>query len=100
MNEFLIHRRTSLGALAAVGLAPAASLAPEFPCKPVCVMTSFPAGSGPDTMLRFLGERLPGTWGQSVPVGKRPGAAGRQAALPGTDRFAAAEPIPRGAHRG
>jgi tripartite-type tricarboxylate transporter receptor subunit TctC len=76
MNDLAIHRRTVLGALAAATLAPAAGYGQQFPGKPVRLITSFPAGSGPDAMLRFLGERLARTWGQSVVVENRPGGGG------------------------
>lgn len=76
MNRHSRHRRAVLGTLAATALAPAASFAQQFPSKPVRLITSFPAGSGPDAMLRFLGERLGKVWGQSVVIDNRPGGGG------------------------
>ncbi|HVF65362.1 MAG TPA: tripartite tricarboxylate transporter substrate binding protein [Casimicrobiaceae bacterium] len=50
--------------------------AQTFPVKPVRIITPFPAGSGPDTVLRVVGEKLQKAWGQSVVVDNRPGANG------------------------
>ena len=53
MNDLAIHRRTVLGALAAATLAPAAGYGQQFPGKPVRLITSFPAGSGPTPCCAF-----------------------------------------------
>jgi len=50
--------------------------AQPFPAKPVRIITPFPPGSGPDTVLRVVGEKLTKTWGQQVIVENRPGANG------------------------
>ncbi len=50
--------------------------AQSFPSKPVRIITPFPPGSGPDTVLRVVGEKLSQSWGQSVIVENRPGANG------------------------
>ena len=76
MKSHSHHRRAVLSTIAAAALAPAASFAQQFPSKPVRLITSFPAGSGPDAMLRFLGERLARPWGQSVVIDNRPGGGG------------------------
>ena len=60
---------------ALIALAPYAT-AQTFPSKPVRVITPFPPGSGPDTVLRVVGEKLSKSWGQSVLVENRPGANG------------------------
>jgi len=69
-------RRALLLALATAALAPSSAYAQAFPTQPVRVITSFAAGSGPDAMLRFLGERLARLWGQSVVIDNRPGGGG------------------------
>ena len=53
---------------------PAASQ--QYPTKPVRVITPFPGGSGPDTVIRLVGDRLTRAWGQQVVVENRPGGNG------------------------
>jgi tripartite-type tricarboxylate transporter receptor subunit TctC len=45
----------------------------SWPDKPLRFVLSQPAGSGPDTIARYLGERLTKTWGQSVVIDNKPG---------------------------
>lgn len=47
-----------------------------FPSKPVTIITTFSAGSGPDTMMRAVGERLSARWNTPVLIDNRPGGAG------------------------
>ena len=47
-----------------------------FPSKPVTVTTAFAAGSGPDAVLRQVGEKLSKLWGQPVMINNRPGGGG------------------------
>ena len=56
--------------------APAAVDAQTFPTKPVRIITPFAAGSGPDSVLRVVGEKLTKVWGQQVIVENRPGGNG------------------------
>ncbi len=74
---------TSLAArlvLAVAALAAAvfthSATAQQFPTKPVRVITPFPSGSGPDSVLRVVGDKLSRAWGQQVIVENRPGANG------------------------
>jgi tripartite-type tricarboxylate transporter receptor subunit TctC len=41
-----------------------ASVAQPYPAKPVRVLTPFPTGSGPDSVLRLVGEKLAKVWGR------------------------------------
>ena len=50
--------------------------AQQYPTKPVRIITPFPAGSGPDSVLRVVGEKLTKMWGQQVIVENRPGGNG------------------------
>ena len=47
-----------------------------YPVKPVRVITPFPTGSGPDTAMRLVGDRLTKAWGQQFIVDNRPGGNG------------------------
>lgn len=54
----------------------AAAFAQAFPNKPVRVIMPYPAGVGPDAVMRFVGERLSKVWNQQVIVDNRPGGNG------------------------
>ncbi len=60
--------------LAAAGL-PALAQG-SFPNKPVNIVTAFPAGSGPDAVIRQLSEKLSKLWGQPVLISNKPGGGG------------------------
>lgn len=86
----MLRRQLLLGLAAAVLAAPA--LATDFPTKPVRILTPFPAGSGPEAVLRVLAEKLQRRWGKPVIVENRPGANGfiaidafKRGATDGTD---------------
>lgn len=61
-------------ALAVAG--PALAQDGSYPAKPVTLVTPFAAGSGPDAVLRLVGEKLGALWKQRVLVDNRPGGAG------------------------
>jgi tripartite-type tricarboxylate transporter receptor subunit TctC len=74
-----LGRRSALTAVA-VGLGLMAWQAPAlaqgaWPNKPIRVVVPFPAGSSPDVIGRFWGERLQRELGQTVVFDNRPGAA-------------------------
>ena len=52
-------------ALALAAIAPPAA-AQQFPSKPIRVIAAYPSGSGPDTVLRIVGERLTRAWSQQI----------------------------------
>lgn len=54
----------------------AQSSADAFPNKPVTIVTPFAAGSGPDAVMRVVGEVLSKKWNQRVVVDNRPGGGG------------------------
>ena len=68
------------GASAALGLgalpALAADPAPEWPTKPVRIITPFPVGAGPEGVVRLLADKLQKAWGKPVIVENRPGGNG------------------------
>ncbi|WP_342133531.1 Bug family tripartite tricarboxylate transporter substrate binding protein [Hydrogenophaga sp. OTU3427] len=73
MNK--INRRHLLAGAAVLGLALPA-LAQTYPAKPVRVVLPYSAGSGPDAVVRHVGEKLSKEWGQSIVVDNKPGANG------------------------
>jgi tripartite-type tricarboxylate transporter receptor subunit TctC len=50
--------------------------AQTFPDKHVRVILPFPTGTGPDTVMRLVGERLARIWSQQLIVDNKPGANG------------------------
>ena len=54
--------------------------AAQWPAKTVTLLVGFPAGSGSDSVARFLAENLRERTGQSFIVENKPGAAGNVAA--------------------
>lgn len=62
--------------LASLAFSGAAHAQGDYPTRPVTIITPFPSGAGPDTVLRLVGEKLSKQWGQPVIVDNRPGAAG------------------------
>lgn len=55
---------------------PAAAQQAGYPNKAVNIVTAFPAGSGPDAVLRLVSEKLARLWGQPVIVNNKPGGGG------------------------
>jgi len=70
-----MNRKTFIAALLA-GTALAAQAQPDWPAKPVTLVTAFAPGSGPDATLRLLAEKLGKRWNQRVIVENRPGGGG------------------------
>lgn len=66
--------------LSAIALALFASVTPvsaqSFPTKPVRAVVPFSAGSGPDSVVRMVGEKLNRELGQQLVVDNKPGANG------------------------
>jgi tripartite-type tricarboxylate transporter receptor subunit TctC len=53
-----------------------AAHAQGYPNKTIKIITPFPAGQGPDVLLRIVADKLSKDWGQSVIVENKPGASG------------------------
>nr|WP_238455796.1 tripartite tricarboxylate transporter substrate binding protein [Azohydromonas lata] len=62
--------------LAAFSLLGATAHAQDFPSRPVRIITPFPAGAGPEAVVRLVAERLQKKWGKPVVVENKPGANG------------------------
>lgn len=52
------------------------ALAQSYPARPIKIITPFPAGQGPDVLLRNLADKLGPALGQPIVVENRPGASG------------------------
>ena len=74
----LLH--TVLAVLASAAFFPAAALAQAYPSKPIKVFIGFPPGSGGETQVRLVGQKLTEAMGQPIVVDARPGASGNIAA--------------------
>jgi len=59
-----------------------------YPNKPIRIIVPYPAGSGPDNVLRLLGESLQKSMGQPIVLVHRPGAS----TILGSDLMAKAAP--------
>lgn len=66
---------TAAAALALAAL-PAAAFAQSYPARPIKIITPFPAGQGPDVLLRNLADKLGMALGQPVVIENKPGASG------------------------
>lgn len=77
-RRILLGRGMALAALAtaAFALAPCASLAQQWPDKPVTVIVNFPAGGAADRIARAITQPLSQTLGQSFVVENKGGANG------------------------
>ena len=53
-----------------------ANAAETYPSRPIKIITPFPAGSGPDAVMRMVAEKLNRAWGKPVIVDNRPGGNG------------------------
>jgi len=73
----IFNRRTAL--VAATCFLPGAvafAQEPQFPTRPVRLISPFPVGSGPDGVARLVADKLARAWGQPVTVDNKPGGNG------------------------
>src|SRR5512140_3424378 len=73
MKETTMQRKTFLTLIAATLALPAWAQGPNWPERPVKIVLSQPAGSGPDAVARLIGDRLAKQWGQAVIIDNKPG---------------------------
>ncbi len=76
----VLRRAPLLAMVCTICLEPSLAHGEAYPNRHVTIINQTAAGSGPDVILRILGERLTGLWGQQVAVVNRQGAAGLVAA--------------------
>ncbi|KQQ86253.1 tripartite tricarboxylate transporter substrate binding protein [Aureimonas sp. Leaf324] len=67
---------TFVVAVSAIAALVSPASAQKFPDKAVTVILPFPAGTGPDSVMRQVGDKLSKKWGQPFIVENRPGANG------------------------
>lgn len=66
----------ALAVIAAVTCVGSSALAQAFPNKTIKVITPFPAGQGPDVLLRMVADKMTASLGQGVVIENKPGASG------------------------
>jgi len=74
-----VNRQTMLKRLvgfAAMACFATGVLAQTFPNKPIKIITPFPAGQGPDVLLRMVADKMTASLGQGVVIENKPGASG------------------------
>lgn len=71
-----LSRRRTLGATAALALAPGLAYAQTYPSKPVRLIVPYSAGGGADTTARLIAPKLQEALGQTIVVENKPGAGG------------------------
>ncbi|WP_289296137.1 tripartite tricarboxylate transporter substrate binding protein [uncultured Reyranella sp.] len=75
-----LSRRRTLGAAAALALAPALvpahARAQAYPSKPIRLIVPYSAGGGADTTARLIAPRLQEALGQTIVIENKPGAGG------------------------
>ena len=59
-----------------IGVSSQAQTATSFPNKPVTITTAFAPGSGPDSVLRQVSDKLSKIWNQPVIINNKPGGGG------------------------
>ena len=79
-HEHPTQRPPAAGATALVAVTIAPVAAQTFPARPVRTVLPYSAGSGPDAVVRQVGEKLSREWGQQMLVDNKPGANGWLAA--------------------
>ena len=75
-----MNRREAVLAMLALGAAPLAAKAQQFPSKPITLICPWPAGYSTDLTLRAFAGAVGKSLGQTVVVEQRPGASGTMGA--------------------
>ena len=72
---FVTGRRALFALAACALLQPAASIAQEYPTRPITIVVPLAAGTGMDSLVRLYADKLQSSLGKPVVVENRPGAA-------------------------
>jgi tripartite-type tricarboxylate transporter receptor subunit TctC len=75
-EEEIMKIMSCIGSIAIVVLAGIAPAHSQYPARPIRFIVPFPAGSGNDTVARFIQPQLAAALGQQVVIENRAGAAG------------------------
>jgi len=70
------HSRLALAFALALSFAAPAALAQAYPSKPIRIIIGFPPGSGGETQVRLVGQKLTEAWGHPIVVDAKPVASG------------------------
>jgi tripartite-type tricarboxylate transporter receptor subunit TctC len=65
-----------VSAILATSLVASNTMAQSYPAKPVRSVAPYSPGSGPDSVMRILGEKLSRAWGQQLVIDNKPGGSG------------------------
>jgi len=76
MTQNLLRHVALFAAVAVFTACFGAAAHAQYPAKPVRLVVGFPPGSGPDVAARIVAQRMQESWGTSVVVDNKPGAAG------------------------
>jgi tripartite-type tricarboxylate transporter receptor subunit TctC len=77
MTRTFLAAATLAVMLAGVSIGPAPATAQDnYPSRPVRILVTLPAGSGPDIRARIVADQLTKVWGRQVVVENRPGGGG------------------------
>ena len=71
-----LHAIVLAGAVLATSLVASNVMAQAFPAKPIRSVAPYSPGSGPDSVMRILGDKLSRTWGQQLVIDNKPMASG------------------------
>lgn len=69
-------RRLIIISLSLAAVLPVSAMAQTFPSKPVRIILPFPTGTGPDNVMRQVGNKLSTWWGVPVLIDNRTGGNG------------------------
>jgi tripartite-type tricarboxylate transporter receptor subunit TctC len=76
IKTFMLRKLLGLAVLPVTLCCTSVWAAEEYPVRPVRIITVFPTGAGPDTVLRLVADKLTRSLGKQVIVENRPGGNG------------------------